>query len=346
MEAAADYQYAPLRIPPGTSRSAAATMLSLQADTGGWELARLQLHADGTRKVILRRRARLSYLPLPGHLDVPAASRHGVDDTARGRDMGERPTLIQSVQRALRIIEVVAEHDGRARAKEVARATGLPLATTYHLLRTCAHEGWLQRLDDGSYVLGHRIDVVRSQGTAARGIAHARPALEWLRDELGGAVYLARYVDGEIVVAEIVDSARAPRIDLWVGMHDAAHATALGKCILGQLPALERQDYLPGIPCTTSPRAPWSTGAGCGCRPTGEIAVDDGEYAIGVCCLAATVTTGPRRGRGRRRHRASRGRPGADAADAAGRRGPGVPRPGPRVAVSRRHLKSGTLAGA
>jgi hypothetical protein len=65
MEAAADYQYAPLRIPPGTSRSAAATMLSLQADTGGWELARLQLHADGTRKVILRRRARLSYLPGP-----------------------------------------------------------------------------------------------------------------------------------------------------------------------------------------------------------------------------------------------------------------------------------------
>jgi Family of unknown function (DUF5703) len=60
-----EYQFAPLRIPPGTSRSAAATMLSLQAETGGWELARLQLHADGTRKVILRRRARLSYLPGP-----------------------------------------------------------------------------------------------------------------------------------------------------------------------------------------------------------------------------------------------------------------------------------------
>jgi hypothetical protein len=65
VEAAADYEFAPLRIPPGTSRSAAATMLSLQAETGGWELARLQLHADGTRKVILRRRSRLSYLPGP-----------------------------------------------------------------------------------------------------------------------------------------------------------------------------------------------------------------------------------------------------------------------------------------
>ena len=66
MEAVAgEYEFAPLRIPPGTSRSAAATMLSLQADTGGWELARLQLHADGTRKVVLRRRSRLSYLPGP-----------------------------------------------------------------------------------------------------------------------------------------------------------------------------------------------------------------------------------------------------------------------------------------
>jgi hypothetical protein len=65
MEAVADYEFAPLRIPPGTSRSAAATMLSLQADVGGWELARLQLHPDGTRKVVLRRRSRLSYLPRP-----------------------------------------------------------------------------------------------------------------------------------------------------------------------------------------------------------------------------------------------------------------------------------------
>ena len=65
MEAVADYQYAPLRTGTCPAGSAAATMLSLQADTGGWELARLQLHADGTRKVIMRRRARLSYLPGP-----------------------------------------------------------------------------------------------------------------------------------------------------------------------------------------------------------------------------------------------------------------------------------------
>ena len=65
VSSAGEYEYAPLRIPPGTSRSAAAQLMSMQSDTGGWELARLQLHQDGTRKVILRRRSRLSYLPGP-----------------------------------------------------------------------------------------------------------------------------------------------------------------------------------------------------------------------------------------------------------------------------------------
>jgi hypothetical protein len=65
VSATAEYEYAPLRIPAGTSRSAAAQLMSMQSDTGGWELARLQLHADGTRKIIMRRRMRLSYLPRP-----------------------------------------------------------------------------------------------------------------------------------------------------------------------------------------------------------------------------------------------------------------------------------------
>jgi IclR family transcriptional regulator, acetate operon repressor len=201
------------------------------------------------------------------------------------------PTLIQSVQRALRLMAIVAEHEGGARAKEVARAAGLPLATTYHVLRTCAHEGWLQRLDDGCYVLGHRMDVVRAHGSAARGVAQARPAMEWLRDELGGAVYLARYVDGEVIVADIVDSARAPRIELWVGLHDAAHATAIGKSILGQLPAADRDDYLGRHPLhdltprTVVDRRRLRLPAG------DELARDDGEYAVGVSCLAAPLGT-------------------------------------------------------
>jgi hypothetical protein len=60
-----EYEYVPVRIPPGTDRASAAMLLSIQADTGGWELARVLLHADGTRKVTLRRRRTHAHLPGP-----------------------------------------------------------------------------------------------------------------------------------------------------------------------------------------------------------------------------------------------------------------------------------------
>jgi DNA-binding IclR family transcriptional regulator len=203
------------------------------------------------------------------------------------------PTLIQSVQRALRLLEVVAEFDGRAQAKELARSAGFTLPTTYHLLRTLTHEGYLQRLDDGGYVLGHRLDLVLRHGGAARAVAQARPALEWLRDELGSAVYLARFQDGEVVILDIVESATAPRIDLWVGIHDAAHATALGKSILGQLCADDREEYLSRHPLHQLTRHTVVNPGHLRDRlpDPDAVAVDNEEYAVGIGCLAAPVST-------------------------------------------------------
>jgi Family of unknown function (DUF5703) len=51
----ADYEYAPVRIPPDTDRGTAAVQLALNAEYGGWELDTVRLHADGTRRVTLRR---------------------------------------------------------------------------------------------------------------------------------------------------------------------------------------------------------------------------------------------------------------------------------------------------
>lgn len=61
-----DWEYAPLRIPADVSRPTAAAQLSLHAEFGGWELARVQRYTDGTRRVVLRRRRRHGApLPLP-----------------------------------------------------------------------------------------------------------------------------------------------------------------------------------------------------------------------------------------------------------------------------------------
>ncbi|MFF1413166.1 helix-turn-helix domain-containing protein [Streptomyces sp. NPDC058289] len=54
------------------------------------------------------------------------------------------PTLIGSVQRALRLVEAMYA-EGGATAKRLSRLTGIPLPTVYHLLRTLSHEGYVQR---------------------------------------------------------------------------------------------------------------------------------------------------------------------------------------------------------
>jgi Family of unknown function (DUF5703) len=58
-----DYEYAPLRIPTDTDRATAAAQLTIAAEYSGWELARVLLLRDGTRKVTLRRR--LTGIPVP-----------------------------------------------------------------------------------------------------------------------------------------------------------------------------------------------------------------------------------------------------------------------------------------
>lgn len=62
----ADWEYAPLRIPAEVTRVNAAVQLSLHAEYGGWELARVVKYMDGSRRVTLRRKRRKTSVPLPG----------------------------------------------------------------------------------------------------------------------------------------------------------------------------------------------------------------------------------------------------------------------------------------
>lgn len=69
--------------------------------------------------------------------------------------------LIGSAQRALRVLEVVAASGDAITAKAVARRAGYKLSTTYHLLNTLAHEGYLVRLGHGrGFRLGDKIGAL------------------------------------------------------------------------------------------------------------------------------------------------------------------------------------------
>lgn len=120
------------------------------------------------------------------------------------------PTLIGSVQRALRLLEAVGAHRDGAPAKQLAREAGLPLPTAYHLLRTLTHEGYLRR-ENGVFVFGAAAEkltglpaVQKRRGTVGDSLAH-------LRDAIGAPVYCAVYREGEIELIAVADTPAAPR---------------------------------------------------------------------------------------------------------------------------------------
>ncbi|AXG77038.1 DUF5703 family protein [Streptomyces sp. NPDC093085] len=51
-----EYEFVDVYVPRGVSRKDAARLLTDHAEYGHWELDRLSLHRDGSRRVRLRRR--------------------------------------------------------------------------------------------------------------------------------------------------------------------------------------------------------------------------------------------------------------------------------------------------
>lgn len=60
-----EFEYVPLRLPPDVTRVSAALRLAIQAEFSGWELSRVRLYTDGSRRVLLKRRKTAHHIPDP-----------------------------------------------------------------------------------------------------------------------------------------------------------------------------------------------------------------------------------------------------------------------------------------
>ncbi|PWV74775.1 DNA-binding transcriptional regulator, IclR family [Prauserella marina] len=204
--------------------------------------------------------------------------------------MGEAPTLIGSVQRALHLLDLVGASERPVPAKTLARTLGLRLPTVYHLLRTLVYEGYLDKIEEG-YVIGDRVDALGRRSITQAAVVRGRATLSALRDELGSAAYFALYREGEIELVDVADGPRMRRVDLWVGTQETGHATAFGKSILSCLDKEGRDDYfsryrpLDLTPHTLTDRRVLEEKLSRGA----EISTDREEYLLGTACVAVPV---------------------------------------------------------
>ncbi|MEU5718359.1 helix-turn-helix domain-containing protein [Streptomyces sp. NPDC020403] len=204
------------------------------------------------------------------------------------------PTLIGSVQRALRLLEAVGAHRDGAPAKQLAREAGLPLPTAYHLLRTLTYEGYLRR-ENGVFLFGAAAERLGGGPATPRPGVIVESLARWA-DVIRAPVYCALYRDGEIDLVAVADTPAFPAVREWAAFTETGHAHALGQCLLGQLDERALEDHLDRHPvrqltrCSVRDRRALLDRLGAMNRT--EPVIERQEYALGTVCAAIPITVG------------------------------------------------------
>jgi IclR family transcriptional regulator, acetate operon repressor len=201
---------------------------------------------------------------------------------------------VQSVERALELLEALAEPGEAKGVSELARATSLPVATIHRLLATMVSRGYV-RQDTGSHKYALGSHLIRLGEAAGRDFAQfARPYLAELMEASGETANLAMFEDGHVVyVAQVASRHHRVRMFTEVGRRVHLHSSGVGKVVLAFRPRAEVEALLAR---TSLPRRTPRTITDLG-RLLAELdtvagqgyALDSGEEEVGVRCLAVPV---------------------------------------------------------
>jgi IclR family acetate operon transcriptional repressor len=215
--------------------------------------------------------------------------------TAADGDPDPRDGGVQSVDRALSIIETLAEDDEGYRLSDLAVRTGLSTSTVHRLLATMEKRRFVQFDRDGSkwHVGAQSFSVGATFARRRNFTAQAMPYLRKLRDQTRETANLAVVDDEAIIVLTRIESREIMRSLTKVGGRVAMVASGVGKAVL----ATYSDEDVNGIICRQGmPRLTEKSIV----RP-GELfrelqiirrqgyAVDDEEARMGLRCVAAVV---------------------------------------------------------
>jgi DNA-binding IclR family transcriptional regulator len=163
------------------------------------------------------------------------------------RDAG-RP--VAAVERAIALLDVLADGTGPRGVNELARAVGAHASTVSRLLGTLAESGLVEREPgSGRYRLGLRLAHWGSAAVAGRGLRElARPLLVELAELTGETATLSLAAGTEARTADYVASSQTVLSQAHVGRASVGHATAVGKVLLAFCP-----DALAALPARLEP---------------------------------------------------------------------------------------------
>jgi IclR family acetate operon transcriptional repressor len=189
---------------------------------------------DSRRRMDLRYSSAMSN----GSVDRPSVLPSGTPVPAAGG--------LTSVDNALWLLQLIGERQA-LRVAEAADLLGVARSTAHRLLNALRRRDFvMQDRPNGAYRPGPALNAIGLAAISRIDIRRvARPVLEELQEKTRETVSLAVLEGATIRFVDCVESVRSVRVGNRTGVVRPAHASAVGKVILAQLPISEVERRYP-----------------------------------------------------------------------------------------------------
>jgi len=225
-----------------------------------------------------------------------ANSVPGTSSVAGTRETGKRETGgIQSINRAISIVDIVAKHPDGISLAQLSSQMGLNNSTVFNLVKTLDNLDIIAQIPETKrYRIGsHLFTLAAGALNESTLLALAEPVLEQLSRVTGEAANLAVRSQTEVVVIARTAATGMLQLSSRAGTTRPIHVTATGKAFLSTLPIEELKRLLESYTFQTyTPKTITNRKALFkeleSVRKSG-IAYDNCEFDADVTCAATTV---------------------------------------------------------
>ncbi len=148
--------------------------------------------------------------------------------------MANKPQqVVQSLDRALDILEKLVERGGAYGVTELSNSLGLHKSTVYRMLSTLQYRGYVEQDKQGHYKVGLKLfeiggSVLNSLDLRER----IKPYLKKLREETSETTHLGILDRYEVVYIDKEETSEPIRMYSQIGKRISTHCTSLGKVLL------------------------------------------------------------------------------------------------------------------
>lgn len=203
----------------------------------------------------------------------------------------------QSVEKTIRLVEILAESDEPMKLQDVSALAGMPSSTALRMLNTLLELGYInQDRDTLRYSLSLKFAYIGERAQTQMNITRlVHPHLTKLAQATGECTCFAVEQGSEVVYLDVVSNSSDNILTVTqrIGKRAPLYCTGIGKLFLTNYTSAELKNYMETTDIvqytpntvTTLPKLQQTLDE---VRARG-FALDNGECDLGACCVAAPI---------------------------------------------------------